>query len=663
MEHLIRARDLLNTSLHQSRQIDFELHKSSVTLAHIDQNFPTLETAIRDMASNCATLSIGDHVGRALPTVLAVLNVYRLVNELGTSVAAQSSSHLNLDLTLYISLIKRFKQALTLLTNTCKLAILWVQDVKQFLQHTTTIGVAHDQPYHLIVCKTLHLLKKVQETEKCCLLDQGILGVAFKVLEDEYENLLTQNSLPVQVPSSLFSSGDEESDESVSDALTQPVLPFHVANNLKAIISCFSTCNHQVDRCMAIYVKVRSTNFETSLQDLDLNYLEISLSEFDSIQDIEGYIDDWGRHLEFVVKHMLELEYTLCDHVFGQLDVIVWTDCFSRIALQSGIHRFIKFGNMITKAKKEAIKLFKLLDVFNTLNNLRHDFNRFFGGKECSEIQSQTRNLIKKVVNGTTEILHELSAQVQLQRLMDPPPDGSVPRLVNFVTEYCEELLDDDYRLVLDQILEIHCSWYNPNKKIVSVEEVYNIIKALELNLEAWARRYEDSALSCIFMMNTSCYLNKHLKGTRLGDLMGESWLKQHDDRVQYFTQIYLRESWGKIPAFLTNTDRITGFAEAFDREYRKQSRWVLCDDGLRWKICELIMESIVLVYNDLGLVEGGSSPSNKYAKYSSEGVENLVSSMFQPKNGSSDVIKCANLVDRIKSLVAGRFSPATVAA
>ncbi|KAM0039260.1 putative exocyst complex component Exo70, cullin repeat-like-containing domain superfamily [Helianthus debilis subsp. tardiflorus] len=612
MEDLINSRDLLSSTLHQSRQIDFKLHKTSANLSSIHQS---LETAARDMASRCATFAIRDHVHRALPTVSAALNVYQLVNELRTKVSAHSSS----DLTSYLSHIKQFRQALTLLTNTCKLAILWVQD-------TTALD------------NVLRLLEQLRDTEKRCLREQGILGVAFSVLQDEFRDLLIQNSSPVPVPSSLFSSGDEE-----TDPLPQPVLPIRVVDNLKAIVGCFPACDSR--RFMSIYVEVRITTVKMSLQGLDLDYLDISLSEFDSVQDIEGYVDEWGRHLEFVVKNVLELEYTLCHQVFGQLD------CFSRIALRSGIQDFIKFGNTITKAKKEAIKLFKLLDVFATLHNLRQDFNRFFGAKPCSEIQTQTRELIKKLVNGASEIFHELSAQVQLQRLLDPPPDGSLPILVSFVTEYSEELLDDDYRPVLDQVLEIHCSWYNANKRHVVSVEVHNIIKSLELNIETWANRYEDGALRCIFIMNTSCYLSKHVKGTRLGDLMGESWLKRHEDRVEYYAQLYLRESWGKM--LLTNSERIKGFTEAFDQEYRKQSGWVLCDNSLRWKTGQLIVGVIIPVYKRF--VE---SSSNKYVKYSSESIENMLTSMLQPKYGSN-----IKLLDRIRNVIAGRFSPTTTIA
>nr|GEV16706.1 exocyst complex component EXO70A1 [Tanacetum cinerariifolium] len=580
LKAVLRARDLLNTTLHQSRQLDFQIHKTSANVSRINHAFPSLETALRDIASRFATSAFTDHVDRALPPLYAAVNVYQVVDELGRLVS--SSAHSYSDLNVYLSLLKRYRQALKFLTNTCTLAITWMEDVKRIFDTTTCVsdGVGIDMAHYSIVCKALHLLNELKETEQRSLVDQGILDVAFRELEDDFENILMDHSVPIQVPSSLFSSGDEESDVSVtSPALA---LPIHVIQNLKAIVTCFSSDN-RVDRCMSIYVKVRSTIVQTALQGLDLDYLDMSLSEFDSVQEIEGYVDEWARHLEFIVKHPLELEYMLYDQVFGHEKKNDW---FSKIALQSGIQSFIRFGNTITKGKKEAIKLFKLLDVFATLNNLRHDFNRIFGGKPCSEIQTQTRELIRKVVNGACEIFRDLSAQVQLQRLTDPPLDGTLPRLVTFVTEYSEELLDDDYRLVLEQVLEIHGSWYHDTNKfrkgLVSVE-VYNLIKSLELNLETWAKRYEDASLSYIFMMNNSCYLSKHLKGTRLGDLMGESWLKRHEYCVEYYATLYLRDSWSKIPTLLTNSDRdvkkrIKGFNEAFDQLYKKQSGWILCD-------------------------------------------------------------------------------------
>lgn len=87
------------------------------------------------------------------------------------------------------------------------------------------------------------------------------------------------------------------------------------------------------------------------------------------------------------------------------------------------------------------------------LNKLRINFNRLFRGKACDEIQTQTRDLIKKVVNGACEIFWELSVQVELQRQISPPLNGSVPRLVSFVTNCSNKLLNDYYKPILVEVL------------------------------------------------------------------------------------------------------------------------------------------------------------------------------------------------------------------
>ena len=88
---------------------------------------------------------------------------------------------------------------------------------------------------------------------------------------------------------------------------------------------------------------------------------------------------------------------------------------------------------------------------------------------------------------------------------------------------------------------------------------------------------------------------------------------------MEYYAALYLRDSWSKIPTLLTNSDRdvkkrIKGFNEAFDQLYKKQSGWVLCDGGLRWKTFQLILQVIVPVYKSyitkyLALGDGGASP------------------------------------------------------
>jgi exocyst complex component 7 len=90
--------------------------------------------------------------------------------------------------------------------------------------------------------------------------------------------------------------------------------------------------------------------------------------------------------------------------------------CFAEVALRAGVLDILRFGRAAADAKKDPIKLLRLLKVFDSLNKLRLDFNRLFGGKACAEIQSQTRDLVKLLVNGAAEIFEELIVQVELQQ-------------------------------------------------------------------------------------------------------------------------------------------------------------------------------------------------------------------------------------------------------
>ena len=54
-------------------------------------------------------------------------------------------------------------------------------------------------------------------------------------------------------------------------------------------------------------------------------------------------------------------------------------------------------------------------------------------------------------------------------------------------------------------------------------------MEAIRLNIDAWSKAYGDTSLSYIFLMNHHSHLYKSLKGTSLGDLVGESQLRDVD--------------------------------------------------------------------------------------------------------------------------------------
>ncbi|CAN0899673.1 Exocyst complex component EXO70A1 [Linum grandiflorum] len=445
-------------------------------------------------------------------------------------------------------------------------------------------------------------------------------------------------------------------------------LPVTVIHKLQAILGRL-IANNRLDNCISIYVEVRSSNVRSSLQALGLDYLEISIAEFNDVQSIERYIGQWGRHLEFAVKHLFEAEYKLCNDVFERIGLDVWMGCFAKIAAQAGILAFLQFGKTVTESKKDPNKLIKLLDIFASLNKLRLDFNRLFGGAACVEIQNLTRDLIKSVVDGAAEIFWELLVQVELQRKIPPPADGGVPIPVSFVTEYCNKLLGNDYKPLLIHVLHIHRSWKHEKfQDKLLIKEMLKLIKAIEVNLETWMKAYEDTILSNLFAMNNHYHLYKHLKGTKLGELLGDPWLREHEQYKDYYATIFLRDSWGKLPGHLSREGlilfsggratardlvkkRLKTFNEALDEMYNKQSHWVVPDRDLREKTSQMIVQTVVPVYRSYmqnygPLVEQEGS-SNKYAKYSVQSLEQMLSSLFQPKPGRYGSFKVRRASDK----------------
>ncbi|XVE53478.1 hypothetical protein DITRI_Ditri03aG0006400 [Diplodiscus trichospermus] len=637
IDNLIAAKKSLKLSLEKSKTLGLALEKAGPRLAEISQRLPSLEAAVRPIrADKDALVAVGGHINRAVGPAAAVLKVFDAVHGLEKSLLSDPKN----DLPGYLSVLKRLEEALRFLGDNCGLAVQWLEDIVEYLEDNSVA----DGLYLSNMKKSLKDLRELQIDGERIHLDGGLLHAALDKLEDEFRRLLMEHSVPL--PMSSPSLGEQA-------CIAPSPLPVTVIQKLQAILGRL-IANNRLEKCIAIYVEVRSSNVRASLQALDLDYLEISVSEFNDVQSIESYIGQWGKHLEFAVKHLFEAEFKLCNDVFERIGLDVWMGCFSKIAAQAGILAFLQFGKTVTESKKDPIKLVKLLDIFASLNKLRLDFNRLFGGAACIEIQNLTRDLIRRVIEGAAEIFWELLVQVELQRQSPPPQDGSVPRLVSFITDYCNKLLGDDYKPILTQVLVIHRSWKHEKfQERILVNEILKIIKAVDLNLETWMKAYDDATLSCLFAMNNHWHLYKHLKGTRLGELVGDSWLREHEQYKEYYSTIFLRESWGKLPGHLSREGlilfsggratardlvkkRLKTFNEAFDDMYKKQCGWVISERDLREKTCQLIVQTVLPVYRSYmqnygPLVEQDAS-SSKYAKYTVQGLEQMLLSLFLPR-------------------------------
>ncbi|PQQ01289.1 exocyst complex component EXO70A1 [Prunus yedoensis var. nudiflora] len=192
-------------------------------------------------------------------------------------------------------------------------------------------------------------------------------------------------------------------------------------------------------------------------------------------------------------------------------------------------------------------------------------------------------------------------------------------------------------------------------------------MKEVGLNLDAWSKAYEDISLSYLFMMNNHCHFSQ-MKGTQLGDIMGDSWLEAHEKYKDYCAALYLRESWGKLLPILSQKGLISfpfdhqdfdnkllkAFNEVFDERYKEHSNWVIYDESLRKKVSQLLVQAVVPVYRSYMnkyrvLVEQDASGS-KYVKYTAQSLEKMLCSLFQPKIGKYSSTKHIRFIGKLKT-------------
>ena len=87
------------------------------------------------------------------------------------------------------------------------------------------------------------------------------------------------------------------------------------------------------------------------------------ITKFDDVQNTEGYIDQWNKHLVLAMKHLFKFEYRLCNDIFKKIGSNVEMAYFSKIASQSGI--FI-FSNLRPHQILEAVRHVWFFEQFET---------------------------------------------------------------------------------------------------------------------------------------------------------------------------------------------------------------------------------------------------------------------------------------------------------
>ncbi|KAJ9559725.1 hypothetical protein OSB04_004885 [Centaurea solstitialis] len=625
----------LKTLLNSSTNLQTSLNK-------LDTNFNTkqesLNVASRRLAPlhslSIASKALETRINRAVSPALVLIDGFKISESLqrklvdiSTKLSVEKSEARRLRLLIkYVDCVDKLNIAIDLISQEGGPAIQRLQEVVEFLSRTK----ATDQFRTHRLRETLATLTMLYETEVDSMKFDGLLDEALLSLQDEFEGILQQlRHHNIGVVEEGGGDGDSGVEAEVADLGTE--MEVEVLRRISETL----TANDCLDICIDIFVKVRYKRAAKALMRLNPDYLrtynpeEIDQMEWESL---ETSISLWIQHFELAVKTVFVSEKNLCNRVLGNImEGVIWQECFVKIA-DKIMAVFFRFGEGVARSNKEPQKLFKLLDMFDSLERLKPEFSEIFEGEAGADICSRFRELEKLLVHASTKVYWEFGLQIEgNQDGLPPPQDGSVPKLVRYAINYLKYLTTDNYSEPMAQVLRTEQIWKGgtlskPTENLLK-EAISNVMEALQRNIETKRSFYKDKVLYHVFTMNT--------------------YWKNYKVVAEEAAYLYEKQAWGGLVRLLDNegtnddgteTDakgKIEAFLKGFEEiAQRHTGRYSIVEADLREQIKEATVKLIVPAYSDF--LDAFSSVLAVKSYSSPASIEGLLGEIFSGNGRSS---------------------------
>ncbi|CAM6082208.1 unnamed protein product [Calypogeia fissa] len=473
--------------------------------------------------------------------------------------------------------------------------------------------------------------------------------------------------------------GEEDGEEDVPVArpvaeLQLDLLPPEIVADLSDIARRMILAGYGRE-CCQVYGSVRKAVLEESLTRLGVEKLSIDEVQKMAWDSLEGKIKKWIQAMKVSVKVLFASEGRLSDQVFTDF-VAIRESCFADLA-KSSIMQLLSFSEAIAISRRTPEKLFKILDMYETLRDLIPEIEATFTGEGCASVRSEAAGILMRLGEAARGTFAEFENAIHRDTSRTPVPGGAVHPLTRYVMNYIRFLFD--YTDTLKQLfgekkkevpkllgeespngvadfLGDSDVAKNSEKSPLAVQTIW-ITHVLETNLDGKSKLYRDNALTYLFLMNNVHYIVQKVKNTEVRALLGDDWVKKHTSMVRQHATSYQRAAWGRVLQCLRDEgihvtgsaasnvsrvvlkDRFKSFNAAFEEVHKVQSSWIVPDLQLRDELKISIADKLLPAYRSFlgryrSYLETGKHPE-KYIKFSSEDLEAYLNDLFEGASGS----------------------------
>ncbi|XP_012567593.1 exocyst complex component EXO70C2-like [Cicer arietinum] len=402
--------------------------------------------------------------------------------------------------------------------------------------------------------------------------------------------------------------------------------------------------------CCHVYAVSRKYAFGDGLH--KLGYERISMDEVQKMQweSLEREIPTWINTFKECANVWFPGERKLVGLIFAEHPSVadtLYTNLTRVVTFQ-----LLNFAESVAMTKRAAEKLFKLLDMYETLRDTVPNLENLFPEEIVDEVKAEMTSAKNRLGEVAVLIFCELENSIKSDNGKTPVSGGAVHPLTRYIMNYLR--LACEYKDILEEVFKDHSKIeradstsrprypgenQNENQRSSNDKEntspfaaqLTRVMELLDTNLEGKAKLYKEVALSCIFMMNNGRYIVQKIKGSsEIYEVMGETWCRKRSTELRTYHKNYQIETWGKILSCLSPKglndngkvpkpalkERFKTFNALFEEIHKTQSTWVVSDEQLQ---SELRVSISALV----------SRQTEKYIKFQAEDIENYIDELF----------------------------------
>ncbi|XP_059639862.1 exocyst complex component EXO70C1-like [Cornus florida] len=528
----------------------------------------------------------------------------------------------------------------------------------------------------------------------------GILDRAMSYLEDEFRSLLEHyslnssanndsdhNNINESKPKQSSNESDNSSTMPESDSTEETHFPGYseaVVSNMKRLAKALVSGGYETE-CCEVYIVARRNLFEESLR--NLGFEKHSFEDVQKMQweSLEKTIVSWINTFKQCTAAYFPGERKLSEAVFSDHASI--SERLFSILSGCVMIELVNFAEAVAMSKRLAEKLFKFLDMYETLRDVIPIMDTLFPNECIRDLKSEA--LLTRIRFGQTivSIFLELEKSIKADAGKTPVPGGAVHPLTRYTMNYLKYACE--YKDTLEQVFReiqkieqadpdstatgldfLFCDHNNNKDKVQGHDDgssdqtsenesmfatlVMKVMDLLYTNLEGKSKLYRDTALSLIFLMNNGRYIMQKIKSAEeINGLIGAMWSRKRSSDLRQYHKNYQRETWGKLLQCLTLEglivkgkvqkpvlkERFKSFNALFDEIHKTQSTWVVSDEQLQSELRVSISAVVIPAYRSfLARFSQNFTPgrqTEKYIKYQSEDIETHIEGLFEGGNAA----------------------------